>query len=69
MPPKKTHFTIAEAAARLGISRAAVHEAVRTGRLEAKRGQVMRTIWLIPARALRSYKPSSSHQQRGKKRK
>lgn len=70
---KKTHFTITEAAKKLGISRPAVHEAIKTGRLKAKKGKVRqvqiieKTGWLIPAKAVHDYRVSLSHQQRGKK--
>lgn len=70
---KKTHFTITEASKKLGISRSAVHEAIKTGRLEAKRGKVRQVQiidkigWLISAKALHGYRVSLSHQQRGKK--
>jgi len=68
---KKTHFTITEAAKKLGISRVAVHEAISTGRLKAKRGKIRQIIekraWLIPLKSLKKYRVSLSHQQRGKK--
>ncbi|MFQ5903650.1 MAG: helix-turn-helix domain-containing protein [Candidatus Binatia bacterium] len=71
MGTKKGSFTITQAARKLGISRQAVHEAIRKGQLKAKRGQiqVVQTVWLIPAAALRAYKVSLSHKQRGKKKK
>lgn len=68
---KKAHYTITEAAKKLGISRPAVHEAIRTGRLKAKRGKIRQVIvkmaWLIPLKSLKKYRVSLSHQQRGKK--
>lgn len=68
---KKTHFTITEAAKKLGISRVAVHEAITTGRLKARRGKIRqiveKTAWLIPRKSLENYHVSLSHQQRGKK--
>jgi excisionase family DNA binding protein len=66
MASKKT-YTIAEAAKQLNISRQAVHEAIKTGKLKAKRGKVVRTVWLVSAAALKSYQVSISHQQRAQK--
>jgi len=68
MANKKTQsFTITEAAKALGISRAAVFEAIRTGRLKAKRGQIVQTVWLVSAGALESYQVSARHKSAGKK--
>jgi excisionase family DNA binding protein len=66
--PTKKNFTIAEAAKKLGISRQAVHEAISTHKLKAKKGKVVRTVWLISSADLKTYQVSLSHQQRGKKR-
>lgn len=73
MPTKKTHYTVTEAAKKLGISRQAVHEAIRKGQLKAKQGQITKTIvqstrgWVITEDALRTYKVSPLHQHAGKK--
>lgn len=72
---KKTHYTITEAAKELGVTRAAVHRAIKQGRLDAVRGsfKVVRTVtvkkkgWRISAKALESYRVSALHQWVGKK--
>jgi hypothetical protein len=67
MPTKKTTFTITQAAKKLGISRQAVHEAILKGQLEAEKGEIVQTVWLVPSTALKAYRVSLSHKQRGKK--
>jgi hypothetical protein len=70
--PAKT-YTITEAAKALGISRAAVHEAISGGRLKAKKGKITKTIvqvtqgWIITADAIKDYRVSPEHQAAGKK--
>jgi len=54
---KKT-YTITEAAKALGVSRQAVHEAIKNGLLKARRGKIMTIGWLIPEDALNEYKAS-----------
>jgi excisionase family DNA binding protein len=68
-PAKKTHFTVNEAAEELGITHQAVREAISKGRLKAKKGEIVQTVWLIPTAALDEYRGrvSRSHQKRGKK--
>jgi hypothetical protein len=66
MPAKKT-FTIAEAAKKLGISRQAIHEAIKTDKLKAKRGRVVKIVWLVSVSAIKNYQVSLSHQQRAKR--
>jgi predicted transcriptional regulator len=69
----KRHYTITEAAKELGITRAAVHRAIKQGRLEAERGQIIRTItartkgWKISRKSLNAYRVSLLHQWVGKK--
>jgi excisionase family DNA binding protein len=63
----KRSFTLMEAAQRLGISRAAVHKAIRTGRLRARYRLVKLRAWLIDESDLRAYRVSPSHQEAGKK--
>ena len=59
MPTKKTHFTITEAAKKLGVSRAALHDAISNKRLKAKWGETVQTIrqktLLISAEDLKAY--------------
>ncbi|MBI4524396.1 MAG: helix-turn-helix domain-containing protein [Deltaproteobacteria bacterium] len=58
---RKTHYTITEAAEKLGITRAAVHDAIKKKRLPAKRGKIeitqiqVKEAWLIPKKALDGY--------------
>jgi excisionase family DNA binding protein len=72
MPTKKTtpqSYTITQAAKKLGVSRAAVHKAIKDNRLEATWGesvQIVRAL-LISSESLKSYKVDSSRQERGKK--
>jgi excisionase family DNA binding protein len=65
--PKKTHYTISEAAQHLGISRQAVYEAIHAGQLRARKGRVVKTVWLVSAASLETYQVSTSHQERAKK--
>ena len=44
MAKKQTHFTISEAAKKLGVTRAALHEAIKKGRLDAKWGETVQVI-------------------------
>jgi hypothetical protein len=75
MPTKKIHFTIAEAAKELGMTRAGIHAAIRQKRLRAKRGtftveRVVRTKirgWLIDEADLQAFHLSEQHQDAGKK--
>jgi hypothetical protein len=68
--PQKT-YTITEAAKKLGITRAAVHQAIRKGHLDADWGETIHIVrkkaLLIPAESLKSYRVDSSRQERGKK--
>jgi len=72
-PKKPSLYTLSEAANKLGISRQAVHEAIKRGLLEAHKGRITRTIvqvtrgWVIQADALLKYQISESHVSRGKK--
>ena len=66
MPTKKT-YTIAEAAKKLRISRQAVSRASQKGQIKADLVTVETLIWRIPASSIKDYRPSRSHQQRGKK--
>lgn len=65
--PKKTLFSISEAAKRLKISRQAVHLAIKKGALKAKQRKVVKIEWEISAESLRSYSVSDLHQTAGKK--
>jgi excisionase family DNA binding protein len=70
-PAKKKSYTITEAANKLGITRAAVHEAIRKKKIRASWGNVkvemtVRAL-LIPADDLKRYRVDVSRQERGKK--
>jgi excisionase family DNA binding protein len=70
---RKRQYTITEAAKELGITRAAVHRAIKQGRLEANRGEIVRVVttrtkgWKISHQSLNSYRVSLLHQWVGKK--
>ncbi|HET9882910.1 MAG TPA: hypothetical protein VFS81_14240 [Candidatus Binatia bacterium] len=70
--PQKT-YTVNEAAKKLGVTRAAIHQAIKEGRLDFEWGETVHVIEirkrarLISAKALENYTVDSSHQARGKK--
>jgi predicted DNA-binding protein YlxM (UPF0122 family) len=74
MPTKKTPpktFTVNEAAKKLGVTRAAIHQAIKDGRLDFEWGETVHMIKkkarLISSKDLETYGVSLSHQARGKK--
>src|SRR6266513_2234936 len=67
MATKKTSYTVAEAAKAKGISRQAVHLAIKKGVLKAREKKVIRSEWLISSADLEAYQPSDRHQASGKK--
>jgi len=70
---QKRYYTITEAAKELGITRAAVHRAIKRGRLEAERGEIIKFVrtktkgWKISQPSLNSYRVSLLHQWVGEK--
>jgi excisionase family DNA binding protein len=70
---RNRYYTITEAAKELGITRAAVHRAIKQGRLEAERGEIIKLVrtktkgWKISRPSLDSYRVSLLHQWVGKK--
>jgi hypothetical protein len=70
---RKRFYTITEAGKELGITRAAVHRAIKQGRLEAERGEIIKLVqtktkgWKISQPSLNSYRVSLLHQWVGKK--
>ena len=64
---KNSTYTISEAAKKLGVTRAAVYEAIRKGRLTAQWGEMTVRARLISVEDLRKYRVDSSRQERGKK--
>jgi hypothetical protein len=75
MPTKKKTYTITEAAKKLGISRQAVHGAIKKGLIDGKREKIVQTkivkstiiAWKIPETSLEAYRVSALHQTAGKK--
>jgi hypothetical protein len=69
--PTKKNFTISEAAKKLHVTRAAIHAAVKDGRLPATWTTVSQTIkkraLVISAKALSQLKIDKAQQRRGKK--
>jgi hypothetical protein len=67
--PAKKLFTITQAAKELRISRAAVHAAIKKGRLTAEWGKTTRVVkaLLIPEEALKAFEVDLAQQARGKK--
>jgi predicted DNA-binding protein (UPF0251 family) len=68
--PQKT-FTVNEAAKKLGVTRAAIQQAIKEGRLDFEWGEAVHIIRkkarLITGEAFKSYQVNLSHQGRGKK--
>jgi hypothetical protein len=58
----KPYYTITDAAKELGITRAAVHRAIKQGRLDAERGDIIKLVrtktkgWKISQPSLNSYR-------------
>ena len=68
MPKKKAKsYTITEAAKYLGISRAAVHLAIKQGRLNATEGAMTVRALLIDSKDLKAYRVNLTRQSAGKK--
>jgi predicted transcriptional regulator len=65
------YYSITQAARELGITRAAVHRAIKQDRLEAVRGEIVRVVktkaWQIARKSLDNYRVSLLHQEVGKK--
>ena len=65
---RKRYYTITEAAKELGITRSAVHRAIKQGRLEAERGEIIKIVrtkkrgWKISQRNITAYRVSLLHQ-------
>jgi hypothetical protein len=68
-PPKS--FTVNEAAKKLGVTRAAIHEALKNDKLEWTWGTITqvieRRVKLVNADSLAKYRVNSDQQGRGKK--
>jgi len=65
----KHYYTITEAAKKLKVTRAAIHEAIKKQKLSAAWGKFLQVTegWKISPESLHDYEVSSSHQERGKK--
>jgi hypothetical protein len=66
---KKAQFTITEAAKKLGVTRAAVHLAIKKGRLPASWGKTTQIVeaLLIDSKDLKSFRVNAERQRSGKK--
>jgi len=67
MPAKKKRLTISEAAKRLGITKAAVYDAITAGRLKAKQGKLTISALLLSLQDVENYRVDKDRQKRGKK--
>lgn len=74
MPKKKTpqqFYTVTEAAREKKVTRAAIHAAIKAGRLPATYQEIERTVKTrvlsIPASSLKALKVDLAQQKRGKK--
>ncbi len=73
--PRQQFHTITQAAKILGVTRPAIHRAIKQGRLDADRGEfeivkIVKTKikgWRISSKSLDLYRVSSLHQWVGKK--
>lgn len=65
----KRFYTITEAAKALGITRAAVHQAIRKHRLQAEWAEIIHVTkgLRIPAQSVRDYQVDLLQQEHGKK--
>jgi excisionase family DNA binding protein len=72
MPKKKQFYTVSEAAKALKIGRAAVHAAIRDGRLHAEETTLTQVIkrraYVISAKDVKAFQVDKNQQKRGKKR-
>jgi predicted transcriptional regulator len=75
MPTKKTSkktYTVNEAAKQLGVTRAAIHQAIKNHKLEWTWGSITqvieRRVKLVNADSLAKYRVDADQQGRGKKR-
>jgi excisionase family DNA binding protein len=66
MKKRKKTYTLSEAAKILKISRAAVHKAIKEGRLKARAHKIKRIVWRVDAPSVRGYKVSRAHQKLGR---
>ena len=64
---KPKTYTITEAAKKLGVSRQTVHGAITKGRLEALKGEITQTVWLVPESSIKHYLEIYSRKRRQKK--
>jgi hypothetical protein len=67
MAAKKKVYTIPQAAKKLRITKTAVYDAIKDGRLRATEGKVTVSALVISATDLRKYRVDVSRQERGKK--
>jgi biotin synthase-related radical SAM superfamily protein len=69
--PKKQFYTVSEAAKALKIGRAAVHAAIKAGRLHAEWTTITQTVtrraYVISAKQVKDFRVDKGQQARGKK--
>jgi len=65
---KPKTYTITEAAKKKGVTRAAIHAAIKAGRLPAKWGNQIVKVLQIPADALDAFQVDHQQKTRGRKR-
>jgi hypothetical protein len=67
----KKFYTVREAAAKKRVTRGAIHEAIRSGRLSAEwstvKQVIMKKVRVISAKALDAFEVDTHQQKRGKK--
>jgi hypothetical protein len=67
----KDFYTVAQAAKKKRVTRAAIHEAIRKGQLNYEwvtvEQKIKKKIRVIPAESLKAYRVDESRQARGKK--
>ena len=64
---QKQPYTITQAAKRLNITREAVFNAIKTGKLRASLSKIITRVWKIDPKSIDAYFVSASHKERGKK--
>ncbi len=60
-------ISVVEAAARLGVTRDTVYQAIEQGRLKARLKPITRKVLRIDPKSLADFSVSASHQKRGKR--
>ena len=64
---KPKFYSVTQAAESLGVTRQAVHLAIKKGTLKARKVEVVKTEWQITSASIDAYKVSNARQTAGKK--